>query len=361
MKDKFISLSFISILIGFFILNIFLPDKEISYSERRKLKSLPNITLQSLIEGKTIDEFEDYTLDQFAFRDNFRGLKSYIDFNVFNKLDTNDIFILDNNIFKIDYPLKENEILKFASKLNNITSKYLTNNNNVYLSIIPDKNYYLEDSTHLKIDYDHLISLVNSKIENIKYIDLTNDLNLNDFYYTDLHWKQENLGNVVDTLSNEMNFNITNKNYKVQSYAPFYGAYYGQSALNIKPDTINYLSNDIIENAIVTNLEDESFKYVYNKDKLGTLDSYDVFLSGATPFIEIINPLYEGTKELIIFRDSFGSSIAPLLIEGYSKITLIDLRYTNLASIENLIEFNNKDVLFLYSTLIVNGSSILKD
>lgn len=360
MKDKFISLSFISILIGFFILNIFLPDKEISFSERRKLKLFPNITLENLIEGKTIDEFEDYTLDQFAFRDKFRGLKAYIELNILNKLDNNNIFTLDNNIFKIDYPLKEKEVLKFASKLNNITSKYLKNNN-VYLGIIPDKNYYLKDNTHLKIDYDYLISLVNSKIENIKYIDLTTSLNLKDFYYTDLHWKQENLGKVVDTLSNEINFRITNKDYKVQSYTPFYGAYYGQAALNIEADTLKYLSNDIIENAIVNNLENESFKYVYNKDKLGSLDSYDVFLSGATPFIEIINPLYEGTKELIIFRDSFGSSIAPLLIEGYSKITLIDLRYINLASVEQLIDFNTQDVLFLYSTLIINNSSILKD
>ena len=359
MKNIFISLSFTSILIVFFILNIFLTDKEISFSERRNLKLFPNITLENLIEGKTIQEFENYTLDQFVFRDKFRGLKASIEFDVLNKLDNNNIFLLDNNIFKIDYPLKEKEILKFSSKLNNINSKYLQNNH-VYLGIIPDKNYYLEKDNHIKIDYDYLISLVNSNIKDIKYIDLTTSLNLKDFYYTDLHWKQENLEKVVDTLSNEMNFKITNKNYTIQSCTPFYGAYYGQSALNTESDTLKYLSNSIIEKAIVNNLENESFKYVYNKDKLGTLDSYDVFLSGATPFTEIINPLYEGKKELIIFRDSFGSSIAPLLIEGYSKITLIDLRYINLDSVEKFIKFDTQDVLFLYSTLLINNSSVLK-
>lgn len=361
MKNKFISISFISILIGFFILNIFVPDKEISFSERRKLKLFPDITVENLINGKAIKEFENYTLDQFVFRDRFRSLKAFIETDIFNKLDNNNIFLLDNNIFKIDYPLKEKEILKFASKLNNIKNKYLNNNNNVYLGIIPDKNYYLKDDNHLKIDYNYLISLVNSEVENIKYIDLTKSLNLNDFYHTDLHWRQENLEKVVDILSNEMNFTINNKDYTIQSYNPFYGAYYGQSALNIEADTIKYLSNNIIEKAIVNNLEDENFKYVYNKNKLGSLDSYDVFLSGATPFIEITNPLYKGKKELIIFRDSFASSLAPLLIEGYSKITLIDLRYINLASIENLIEFNTQDVLFLYSTLLINNSSALKD
>lgn len=360
MKDKFISLSFISVLIGFFILNIFLPDKEISPAERRKLKLFPNITLEKLAEGKTMQDFENYTLDQFAFRDKFRGLKASIELNVLNKLDNNNIFLLDNNIFKIDYLLKEKEVLNFASKLNNISSKYLKNNN-VYLGIIPDKNYYLEDDNNLKIDYDYLISLVNSKVKNIKYIDLTTSLNLNDFYYTDLHWKQENLEKVVSTLSNKMNFKITNKDYKIESYNPFYGAYYGQSTLNIEADTIKYLSNDIIENAIVNNLENKGFKDVYNKDKLGSLDSYDIFLSGATPFIEILNPLYEGKKELIIFRDSFGSSLAPLLIQGYSKITLVDLRYITLNSMEELVEFDNQDILFIYSTILINNSSVLKD
>jgi len=62
----------------------------------------------------------------------------------------------------------------------------------------------------------------------------------------------------------------------------------------------------------------------------------------------------------VLFRDSFGSSLAPLLIEFYSKITLIDMRYINSNNYLEMIEFDNQDVLFLYSTLIVNNSSTLK-
>lgn len=64
-------------------------------------------------------------------------------------------------------------------------------------------------------------------------------------------------------------------------------------------------------------------------------------------------------KELLLFRDSFGSSIAPLLLENYSKITLIDLRYLSKDILENYIEFENQDVLFLYSTLVLN-QNVLK-
>ena len=65
-------------------------------------------------------------------------------------------------------------------------------------------------------------------------------------------------------------------------------------------------------------------------------------------------------KTLIIFRDSFGSSIIPFFVPYYSKIVVIDLRYIDLSLIEEKINYDNCDILYLYSTLIVNSSNILK-
>ena len=55
-----------------------------------------------------------------------------------------------------------------------------------------------------------------------------------------------------------------------------------------------------------------------------------------------------------MFRDSFGSSIAPLLVENYKKIILIDLRYISSKILGSYIEFKDQDVLFLYSTVVLN-------
>ena len=65
-------------------------------------------------------------------------------------------------------------------------------------------------------------------------------------------------------------------------------------------------------------------------------------------------------KELIIFRDSYGSSLAPLLLSSYSKITLVDTRYISPTILGNYINFDNKDVLFIYSISIINNSYSLK-
>ncbi|MBQ5885563.1 MAG: hypothetical protein IIW79_04055 [Clostridia bacterium] len=63
-------------------------------------------------------------------------------------------------------------------------------------------------------------------------------------------------------------------------------------------------------------------------------------------------------KELIIFRDSFGSSIAPYFAEGYKSVTLVDIRYISPQTVANFVDFENKDVLFLYSTSVLNINAI---
>ena len=79
----------------------------------------------------------------------------------------------------------------------------------------------------------------------------------------------------------------------------------------------------------------------------------------------VINNKYNDSgRELVIFRDSFGSSLVPLMISNYSKITMVDLRYINSKYIidNNLIDFNNSnmDVLYLYSIPIINNSYTIK-
>ena len=87
---------------------------------------------------------------------------------------------------------------------------------------------------------------------------------------------------------------------------------------------------------------------------------YEVFLSGSRSLLTIENPNASTDRELIIFRDSFGSSIAPLLVKDYAKVTLVDIRYIQIDVLDRFLTFEGQDVLFLYSTLVLNNSSTIK-
>jgi len=353
-KNIIITISFVVILFVTFFMNIIVQDKDISESERRKLQSFPNITLNSIKSGDAMDKFEKYTTDQFALRDTFRSIKSFFNINIYNQKDNNKLFEKDNAIYNMDYPLSETNLNKSLDKLINVYNKYLKDKNmNVYYAIIPDKNYYLENDDHLKIDYSQLKSIANNKLSNLKYIDIWNDLTLQDYYRTDLHWKQENLSKVISTLETNMDLKSTsNIQYSQTNLGDFYGTYYGQLATNVTPDTLYTLTNDTIQNAVTYNYETQKYGTIYT-DKTSA-DRYDTYLYGAVPLIRIDNPNAKTDKELLLFRDSFGSSLAPLLIENYSSITLIDLRYISSNLLTQYIDFNDQDILFIYSTLILN-------
>ena len=63
---------------------------------------------------------------------------------------------------------------------------------------------------------------------------------------------------------------------------------------------------------------------------------------------------------MVVFRDSYGSSLVPLLVQEYATVTLVDIR-TNYIMPERLgsfMEFNGQDVLFMYSSLVLNKNLI---
>ena len=117
-KNIMISISFMSILIGFSIINILTNDKDITYSERRKLKQLPNLTKESVLSGDYFEKLENYLQDQFILRDDFRYLKAFTNFKLLNQKDNNGIYLIDNNIYQMTYKFNEKSVYKADFSLN---------------------------------------------------------------------------------------------------------------------------------------------------------------------------------------------------------------------------------------------------
>ncbi len=364
-KINIISTAFFAILILGLSLTCWLkPETAFSESERRDLAAKPELSISTIASGEFMESFEGYTTDQFPLREQFRTMKALFSTKILGRMENNKIYTYNHHISKMEYP-ENPEMVDYAiSKFNSIYSKFLKETDcSIYLSIVPDKNYFLAPKKgHLAIDYKGFVEKFKNGLSYMEYIDIFPLLSEDDYYYTDSHWKQESIQDVAEHLGSAMGVDVSAE-YKINTLDfPFKGVYAGQSTLPTKGDSLKYLTNDTLENSVVTYYDTGMPKIgdMYNMKKAEGKDPYEMFLSGSTPLATIENPNAKTDKELILFRDSFGGSLAPLFAEGYSKVTVVDIRYIQSDFLGSFIKFDNQDVLFLYSTTLLNNSTALR-
>ena len=200
----------------------------------------------------------------------------------------------------------------------------------------------------------------------------------------------------------------------------FKGVYAGQVALPMAPDSLVYVSTSNIDSASASYLDPKTAtmqpgKVYYPEALTDGGDPYDFFLNGPQAVIVLetrttsaseptagepaagdssasgstsgapstsapssSEPTTDtsstdepttGTssstnapsgKTLYLFRDSFGSSLAPLFLGAYDRVVLIDMRYIDSRILSNYVTFEpGSDVLFLYSSQIMNNPTSL--
>ena len=338
------------------------PADSLSLSERRRLKQLPAVRMDAVLSGKFMSDFEGYALDQFPLRDEWRTLKALNQLYVYRQKDNNGVYIKDGYAAKLEYPMNESSIGHAAERFRYLYENFMADAGaRVYLSVIPDKNYFLAaENGYPAMDYEKFFALMRQKVDFADYIDLTGTLSLSSYYRTDLHWRQEMLAPTAKALADAMGVSLTVDFTEVTLDTPFYGVYRGQSALPMEPDRLAYLTNSVIEGCRVYDYENSEYLPVYTLEKADGSDPYEIFLSGPKSLLRIENPNAQAERRLLVFRDSFAASLLPLLAEGYSEITLADIRYLSPSMLGKFIDFTAQDVLFLYSTSVLNDSSTIK-
>ena len=344
-------------LAGFGLWSVLRTPDAVSQAERRPLAQRPAFTAAGFLSGKFSDALDDFAADQFPLREQLRTLRSLVSYDVMGQRDVDGVYLSGGYAAKLDFPLN-----RAAQRFRYVYDTYLAGTDTkVYLSVIPDKGYFLAPASgRPAMDYDALVSRLREGTPEMTYIDLFDRLTLEDYYRTDAHWRQERLPAVARYLAAAMGADAAADYTEVTLDRPFYGVYSGYAALPLAGETLCYLTNDTIAACRVTNFETGKTGPVYDLDKAAGSDPYELFLSGSVSLLTVDNPNARTDRELVIFRDSFASSLAPLLLEGYSRATLVDIRYLSPTQLGRYLTFTDQDVLFLYSTGVLNNSSTLK-
>lgn len=313
------------------------------------------------------EDFETHIQDQFPLRNQFRQGKALVDLYALGQRDVDGVYETGGWMAELEYPQRTGMLDHVAQKIQWVYDHYLAGTDaTCYLSVVPDKHYYLSQTNgYPALDYDGLIRSLRAQVPAMPYIDLTDLLSLDDYYRTDSHWRQEKILPVAQRLAETMGTTIDGP----EVYAPqrfnraFVGRYAVQLGLTMEHDTLTYLTSPTLHQCYTVVYDQmgrpqrgKVYEVAYGHKNY----PYVMFLSGSKGLIQLTNLKAPADKKLILFRDSFGSSLAPLLASGYRTITLVDLRYITSAELGKYLEVTDQDVLFLYSTLLLNNSMAMR-
>jgi hypothetical protein len=208
-SDILIIALFIAFVGGICAAQALLPDGAVSAAERRKLAQAPEFSVQAVFSGKFAEDAEKYLADQFPLRQQFRTLKAAWQFGVFRAKDNDGVYIAGNSVYSLAKPLEEAQTEALISNTNAVYKKYLSGLK-TYFAAVPDKSRgEAEKYGYPEVDHEALDRLLKDGLDaGIKYLGFSPcaGLTADDYYRTDLHWRQERLQPVLDALGAAMDF-----------------------------------------------------------------------------------------------------------------------------------------------------------
>lgn len=349
------------------------PIKETSEKENRDLAGFPDLSLETIMSGSFMKDFETFAADQFRFRDGAVSLKAQSE-RMMGKKENNSVLFADNG-YLVPHPIEYNKetVEKNLESLRIMQEK---GGFDVTLAIIPMAFEVLKDKLPA-FSYDSRVADVINEAKvyldqsPIKVADTTKILSEHKdeyiYYRTDHH--QTALGSyyVYKALGVPLMYEPhALDDYTVERLTDdFYGTAWSKASLVFqKPDEMDFYS---IEGSPTANvefpLEGKKLIGLLSKNNLGKKDKYSVYLDGNHGLTVInTNRVNDGKKRsLAVIKDSYAHSFVPFLTDHYDTIHLIDMRYYNDDIYMYLGENKIKDILVMYeSDTFVSDTNISK-
>ncbi|MDI3117432.1 DHHW family protein [Clostridioides difficile] len=377
-KSKWISIPFVVIIIGIFLIHIVSKDKEISASENRTLAQKP--TIQDFKFEKYTSEFESYFSDQFPFREELSEIYSKVQI-VLGKNKIKNYYLLDDN-WIMPTPSKsmsEKELKDAANEINELSKIASDSNKKVYYVSTPNKESML---AHLYPKYvDGLKNDISNKnafksyldLETINVIDVDehflkefNESQREDLYFkTDHHWNGIGAYEGFKCIIEDMNIvnNISWDSYTQTMYDKgyFLGSYNKNLNKLVKEDeTIPYVHLKEKPNYEYYKFDGKTETKCKEEDVIATRKNEKEILYGgaymfgnACSILKIRNEDALSDKKILIIRDSYQAPTSWLFADIFSEVKLVDPRYIDKLdiSIDDIIRDSKADlVMFMYNT-----------
>lgn len=362
-RQVIMTLMFVLVILGIAIINMIMPSKDFSETENRPLQQLPDFSFDELFSGSYGVDFEKYTTDQFIGRDSWVEIKNNSDY-LLQKRDSNSVYFgEDGYLFEklTDSTLNKEQLKTNMDRVKEFSDKYseILGDDNVKVMIAPnsfeilsdklpkfaptvDESYYLTEMQNIL--GDNFINLIDVFNQNKDSVDL--------FYKTDHHWTSDGAFVAYQEWCKSMGITpMSMEDFDVNVVSDdFYGTFYSKARyMGVLKDNIKkYTPKQNIEYSVDYDLGQKQTDTLYNESYLQKKDKYSYFLDSNHAVVDIKTNV-DNDKKLLIIKDSYANSFVPFVVNHYSEVYVVDLRYYR-DRISTFIEENGiTDALVLYN------------
>ena len=359
MKTKFWNLLtiilFAAILLAVPVYWLFFPQKTFSESERRYLKELPKFSAQKLSDWSFDDQIEGYLADHMPLRDALVGVNAYG--TLYTGRQIGESVWRDRDGYLVEAPVDFRDA-EIETRLRRIAA--LGENTALVprLLIVPSTGFIRSGRlpktlAALYRDADALKQIESTPgVSLIPLADTFKEHGQTWYYRTDHHWTADGAFAAYEAymraaghepLSRDAFYHHTIKGYV--------GSTRSRSALWLtRADTI--MVDEPIDCPVSVTFSDseEVSDSLFFYDHLKEYDWYPLFLDGNHPVTVIENKKApEDAPVLLMVKDSFGNTLAPLLTPSYRTIVMVDPRYYKKSVADLCTQYGADELLFCYS------------
>lgn len=368
---RVLSVGFVVLLFVVMFLNIITPTSKTSVAENRELQQRPSMSLSRLLDGKFASEYTKFLSDQFINRDGLIKIKAKFDLMT-GKKEINGVYIAKNDYLMEGFKRSDdNSTLSKISEINKFTNNntglkvsmmLVPNKVEIYSNLLPKSNPNDSQKEYVNFVKKNL----DSKINVVELFDVfeKNKNNIDLYFKTDHHWTTDGAYLAYVEYCKALNLEPINENMLERNLASdsFKGSLYYKNGAEIGfPDELYLYLNKNEDKPVLVKYYDDLKKVpsLYDVSKLQGRDPYEVFTGGNHTQIKIRTNI-DTKRKLLVVKDSYANAMLPFLVNNFSEITIVDLRYFT-GSLQDVIQNNElTDVLFLNNINTFNiDSSIL--
>lgn len=334
---------------------LLLPKQTFSESERRYLAEPPALTKQSLRDWQFDDVLETYLADHLPLRDALVGVHAYTTLLSGRQVST-DVW-MDREGYLLEAPVKDDPA-EPERRMQKIAAVAERTGLPVYVIAVPSAGYVRRSSLPSalsKLYADDAILGRIAETDDIRFVPLLDRFAQEGqhwYYRTDHHWTAEGAFAAYEaflkTAGHEPLERDAFYHHTVNGYT---GSTRSRSALFLTEPDVLQIDEPIDCPVRVTFSDREgAFDSMFFYEHLNEYDWYPLFLDGNHPITVIENrSAASDAPTLVLVKDSFGNTLAPLLAPTYKTIVMVDPRYCR-ESICALCEtYGADEVLFCYS------------